>query len=34
VDIWDNTGDSIVERVAGVDDFEVAKAIYRAATCP
>jgi hypothetical protein len=25
VDIWDDTGDSIVEHVAGVDDFEVAK---------
>jgi hypothetical protein len=31
VDIWDDTGDSIVEHVAGVDDFEVAEAIYRAA---
>jgi len=31
VDIWDDTGDSIVERVAGVDDFEVAEATYRAA---
>jgi hypothetical protein len=31
VDIWDNTGDSIVEHVAGVDDFEVAEATYRAA---
>jgi hypothetical protein len=30
VDIWD-TGDSIVEHVAGVDDFEVAEATYRAA---
>ena len=26
VDIWDDTGDSIVEHVAGVDDFEVAEA--------
>jgi hypothetical protein len=26
VDLWDDTGDSIVERVAGVDDFEVAEA--------
>jgi hypothetical protein len=34
VDIWDNTGDSIVEHVAGVDDFEAAEATYRAATCP
>jgi hypothetical protein len=28
IDIWNDTGDSIV---AGVDDFEVAEAIYRAA---
>src|SRR2546430_6627552 len=31
IDIWDDTGDSIVEHVAGVDDFEVAEATYRAA---
>jgi hypothetical protein len=31
VDIWDDTGDGIVEHVAGVDDFEVAEATYRAA---
>ena len=31
LDIWDDTGDSIVEHVAGVDDFEVAEATYRAA---
>ena len=31
VDIWDDTGNSIVEHVAGVDDFEVAEATYRAA---
>jgi hypothetical protein len=31
VDIWDHTGNSIVEHVAGVDDFEVAVATYRAA---
>jgi hypothetical protein len=31
VDIWDDTGDSIVEHVAGMDDFEVAEATYRAA---
>src|SRR5216684_3324443 len=31
VDIWDDTGDSIVEHIAGVDDFEVAEATYRAA---
>ena len=30
VDIWDDTGNSIVEHVAGVDDFEVAEATYRA----
>jgi hypothetical protein len=28
VDIWDDTGDSILEHVAGVDDFEVAEATY------
>jgi hypothetical protein len=31
VDIWDDTGDSIVEHVAGIDDFKVAEATYRAA---
>jgi hypothetical protein len=31
VDIWDETGTSIVEHVAGVDDFEVAEATYQAA---
>ena len=31
VDIWDDTGNSIVEHVAGIDDFEVAEATYRAA---
>ena len=31
VNIWDEKGDSIVEHVAGVDDFEVAEATYRAA---
>jgi hypothetical protein len=31
VDIWDDTGDSIVEHVAGVDDFEVAVATYQVA---
>jgi hypothetical protein len=30
VDIWDDTGDSIVEHVAGIDYFEVAEATYRA----
>jgi hypothetical protein len=32
VDIWDDTGDAIVEHVAGADDFLVAEAIYRTAT--
>jgi hypothetical protein len=31
VDIWDDAGDSIVEHVAGADDFQVAEAIYCAA---
>jgi hypothetical protein len=31
LDIWDDIGDSIVEHVAGVDDFEVPEATYRAA---
>jgi hypothetical protein len=31
MDIWDHTGNSIIEYVAGVDDFEVAEATYRAA---
>jgi hypothetical protein len=31
VDIWDDTGTSIVEHVASGDDFEVAEATYRAA---
>src|SRR5262249_55547228 len=31
VDIWDATGDNIVEHVAGVDEFEVAEATYRTA---
>ena len=26
IEIWDDTGDSIVEHVAGIDDFEVAEA--------
>jgi hypothetical protein len=29
VDIWDDSG--IVDHVAGIDDFEVAEATYRAA---
>jgi hypothetical protein len=31
IDVWDDTGDRIVEHVAGIDDFEVAEATYRAA---
>jgi hypothetical protein len=31
VDVWDSAANSIVEHVAGVDDFEVAEATYRAA---
>jgi len=31
VDIWDADANSIVEHVAGVDDFAVAEATYRAA---
>ena len=31
VDIWDDTGDSIVEMPLVVDDFEVAEATYLAA---
>ena len=31
VDIWDDAGDSIVEHVAGADDFQVTQATYRAA---
>jgi hypothetical protein len=31
VDIWDADANSIVEHVAGIDDFEVAEAPYWAA---
>jgi len=31
VDTWTPDGESIVEHVAGVDDFEAAEATYRAA---
>jgi len=31
VDVWDSAANSIVEQIAGVDDFEVAVATYRAA---
>jgi hypothetical protein len=31
IDVWDDRGDSIVQHVAGVDDFETAVATYWAA---
>jgi hypothetical protein len=31
IDIWDNVANGIIDHVAGVDDFEVAEATYRAA---
>jgi hypothetical protein len=31
IDIWDDSGNSIVEHVAAVEDFEVLEATYRAA---
>jgi hypothetical protein len=31
VDIWDTTGDNMVEHVVGLDDFEIAEATYRVA---
>ena len=31
VDVWDSAANSIVEHIAGIDDFEVAEATYRAA---
>jgi hypothetical protein len=31
VDIWDDTGNSIVEHVGGVEDYQVALVTYRAA---
>ena len=31
VDIWDDTGNNIVEHVAGVEDYQVALATFRAA---
>jgi hypothetical protein len=31
VDVWDSAANSIVEHIAGVDDFEVAVTTYRAA---
>jgi hypothetical protein len=29
--MWDDAGENIIEHLAGVDDFEVAEATYRAA---
>jgi hypothetical protein len=31
VDVWDSAANSIVEQIAGIDDFEVAEATYWAA---
>ena len=31
MDVWDSAANSIVEQIAGIDDFEVAEATYRAA---
>jgi hypothetical protein len=31
VDVWDSAANSIVEQIAGIDDFEVAAATYWAA---
>jgi predicted kinase len=31
VDVWDSAANSIVEHIAGIDDFEVAQATYWAA---
>jgi hypothetical protein len=31
VDLWDSAGNSIVEHLAGVEDFELAMATFRAA---
>jgi hypothetical protein len=31
IDRWDATGDNIVEHIAGVEDYQVAQATYRAA---
>jgi hypothetical protein len=30
-DLWDSSGDNIVEHLAGIEDFELATAAYRAA---
>jgi hypothetical protein len=31
IDLWTSDGSSIIEHVAGVEDYQVAQAIYRAA---
>jgi hypothetical protein len=31
IDLWDEAGDNIVEHVAGVEDYTVARAAYEAA---
>jgi hypothetical protein len=31
VDAWDDDGENVIEHLAGVEDFEVAMATYRAA---
>lgn len=31
IDMWDDDGQNIIEHLAGVEDFEVAMATYRAA---
>jgi len=31
IDLFDATGDNVIEHVAGIDDLEVAEAAYRAA---
>jgi hypothetical protein len=31
LDMWDDTGENIIEHLAGVEDYEIAEATYRAA---
>jgi hypothetical protein len=31
IDVWDAAGDNVVEQLAGVDDYTMAVAAYRAA---
>ena len=31
INLWDSTGDNIIEHLAGVEDFELALATYRVA---